>query len=168
MIVMNRFYSLTAAALLVFTVPVVQAQDVFFDYANLEEGAEVAKEADKFMLVYFFDPSSDSANVYDHIWRDPMVNRFVDKLAVPVSISMDSEAGQAFKARKKRGRRKAQDRAPGIYFLSETGRTLGVLRGALEGEEGIGQMMLMLGAAEYARHEDTNNMRRRPHRVRYW
>ncbi len=117
------------------------------------------------LLVYFYDPASGTADDYNHIWRDPLVTRFVDKLAVTVVISADSESGAAFMERRRRSRRKPDLREPGIYFFSETGRSLGVLRGNLAGEEGIGQLMMMLGAADYARHEGDDD---RVRRVRHW
>ena len=144
------------------------AQDAFFLHSNLEDGAAAAKEQDKLVMVYYYDAENGSADAYNHIWSDPLVARFVDKLAVPVVISSDSEAGEAFAGRKKKWRRsKSNPTDPGIYFFSDTGRTLGVLRGALDGQEGIGQMMLMLGAADYARHENKTD-RRRGRYMRYW
>ncbi len=143
------------------------AQESFFEFASFEEGLEVAKEQDKLVLVYFFDEEDSSADAYNHIWRDPLVTRFVDKLAVSVVISSASEAGEAFAYRNTRRKRKISPREPGIYFFSERGRTLGVLRGALDGQEGIGQMMLMLGAVDYARHENRNDEGRRRF-MRHW
>ncbi len=142
-----------------------QAQDAFFEFSTFDEGREAARDRESMLLVYFYDPESGSADDYNHIWRDPLVTRFVDKLAVTVVISADSEAGAAFMERRRRGRRKPELRAPGIYFFAETGRSLGVLRGNLAGEEGIGQMMLMLGAADYARHENNDDRWRR---ARHW
>ena len=159
------FATLLMAAVLVSS---AFAQDAFFLHSNLEDGSAAAKEQDKFVMVYYYDAESGSADAYNHIWSDPLVARFVDKLAVPVVISSDSEAGETFAGRKKKRRRSKSDPTePGIYFFSETGRTLGVLRGALDGQEGIGQMMLMLGAAEYARHESKNDRGRRRY-MRHW
>ena len=148
------------SAITLFSLP-AQAQDPFFVYDTFEEGLNAAQDQDRLVLVYFFDEESGSADAYNHIWSDPLVTRFVDELAVPVVISSGSEAGEAFAERKTRRRRKTEPRTPGIYFFSETGRTLGVLRGTLEGQQGIGQMMLMLGAADYARHENKPDQGRR-------
>ena len=115
---------------------------------------------------YYFDEEAGTADAYNHIWSDPLVTRFVDKLAVTAVIGSASEAGVAF-AEPKRKRRKAEAKSPGIYFFSETGRSLGVLRGALDGQEGIGQVMLMLGAADYARNESQDRKPRRYRHMRY-
>lgn len=138
-----------------------RAQDVFFDYSTFEEGIDAARAKDRLLLVYFYDAAAGTADDYNHIWADPLVQRFVDKLAVPVVISSDTEAGAAFMDRR---RRAPEVREPGIYFFSKTGRSLGALRGNLAGEEGIGQMMLMLGAADYARHENNDDKWRRKRR----
>lgn len=144
------------------------AQESFFQFSSLEEGVAAAKDQDKMVMVYYFDETSSTADAYNHIWNDPLVVRFVDKLAIPVVISSASEAGEAFvKRKKKRRRSKSDPTEPGIYFFSETGRTLGVLRGALEGQEGVGQMMLMMGAAEYARNENKDDRGRRRY-MRHW
>ncbi len=76
-----------------FTTP-AQAQDAFFEFSDFEEGREASRERDRMLLVYFYDPASGTADDYNHIWRDPLVTRFVDKLAVTVVISADSESGE--------------------------------------------------------------------------
>ncbi len=147
--------------LLVLPVAPVFAQDAFFEFSTAEDGFEAAKEREKLVVLYYFDSEAEGAVQYNHIWRDPLVNRFVDKLAVPVSVASGTEAEEALQKLKRKRRRKADPYTPGIYFFSSTGRTLGVLRGELDGQEGIGQFMLMLGAADYARHENKNDHGRR-------
>ena len=96
----------------------------------------------------------------------PLLFDRIERIAHPTDLGSASEAGVAF-AEPKRKRRKAEAKSPGIYFFSETGRSLGVLRGALDGQEGIGQVMLMLGAADYARNESQDRKPRRYRHMRY-
>ena len=137
------------------------AQQAFFEFSTAEDGFEAAKEREKLVVLYYYQEEGEGAVQYNHIWSDPLVNRFVDKLAVPVSVAVGTEAEEALQQLKRKRRRKADPYTPGIYFFSSTGRTLGVLRGELDGQEGVGQFMLMLGAADYARHENKNDHGRR-------
>ncbi|MEM8484162.1 MAG: hypothetical protein AAF564_01375 [Bacteroidota bacterium] len=155
---MKQIFSFVLLTL--FALPVL-AQDSFFEYGTAAEGFEAAKEDDKVVVLYYFDSESEGSVDYNHIWSDPLVTRFVDKLAVPVSIASGTEAEEALQNLKRKRRRKADPYTPGIYFFSSTGRTLGVLRGDLDGQEGIGQFMLMLGAADYARLENKHDNGRR-------
>ena len=142
---------------------VVQAQGVVFAYSSIEEGLEAAREQGKLAIVYFFDNTVPGGDAYASIWNDPLITRFVPNHAVTIAIDANSEDGAAFNERAKK-RLKGESTYPGIYFFTKTGRSLGVLHGNLQGQEGVGRVMMMLGAAEHASSEPQGRERYRRRR----
>ena len=139
-----------------------QAQRVEFAYLSMDEALQAARDQEKVVVVYYYDESAGGYDAFAHLWDDPMVGQFVGDLAVAVAIDAASEEGDAFRNHYER-RRKGDITAPGIYFFSDTGRSVGALHGDLEGERGVGRMMMMLGATTYVQKQKGG---RRPSRRR--
>ena len=145
---------------------VSMAQGVVFSYSSIAEGLEEARENDRVVIAYLFDESAGGFEAYSHLWSDPMIGRFAGDMAVAVAIDVAGDEGEAFR-RHVRRRNKGDDVAPGIYFFSATGRSLGALHGDLSGVEGVGRVMMMLGVADYASGESKGRRGRRYHRARW-
>ena len=122
-----------------------------------------AREQEKVVIAYYYDDATGGFEAYAHLWDDPMIGRFVGDLAVAIAIDAGSEEGAAFHEHVRR-RLESESIAPGIYFFSYAGRSLGALHGDLAGLEGVGRVMMMLGMAEYASGESKG---RRPYRTRW-
>ena len=128
----------------------VTAQNSPFEFTALEEGLEAARESEQIVLVYLYDEEGGGISAYNRIWADPLVDHYTKDLTVMIAIDAESEEGEAFvKHQKKRLGVKAN--APGVYFFSETGRSLGNVQGSLASPEAPGRILMALGAATYAR-----------------
>lgn len=145
------------------------SQGVDFSFTAIEDGFDAAREQEKLVIVYYYADDELGTAAYAHIWEDPLVTRFANDLAVPVAINENSEEGDAFAKQLRKRRKKSERTAPGIYFFSDRGRSLGALHGDLSGEEGVGRFLMMLGAAEYALDQKEDRRPRYYHPRRwYW
>ena len=128
----------------------VSAQDFSFEYTTLKDGLDAAKESDKIAMVYLYSAEHGGLDAYKHIWSHDLVQHYTEEFGVPVAIDADTDEGKEFIRHLKR-RLKVDANSPGIYFFSDTGRSLGNIQGTLAGAEAPGLVLMTLGAADYAR-----------------
>ena len=156
--------ALTSLALLLAVVfNPLAAQDADFEYITLKEGLDAAKENDKVVMVYLYSAENGGLDAYENIWAHPLVSHYSEEFGVLVAIDSDTEEGDDF-IRHLKKRLKVDADSPGIYFFSNTGRSLGNIQGPLTGSEAPGRVLMALGAADYARHDNP----RRYHRYSRW
>lgn len=135
------------------------AQDMVFDYATLQDGLDAARESDKLVMVFLHSEANGGIGAYDAIWAHPLTRHYIDDMVTKVAIDAASEEGEEFVRHLKR-RLKVDAANPGIYFFSNTGRSLINVQGPLTGSEAPGRVLLALGAADYAQHDDQRYTRR--------
>ena len=137
----------------------VLGQESLFPFTTLNEGLDTARESDRIVMVYLYGEEVGGFSVYDRMWSDPLVAHYVEEMVVGVAINVDSEEGESF-VRHLRKRIRTDAGTPGIYFFSDTGRSLGNVQGTLDNPEAPGRLLLALGAADYARHTGQRYSRR--------
>ncbi len=128
------------------------SQETRFDYMVMEEGLDAAREENKIVLVYLYGEEGGGFEAYDAIWEHPLVDYFIEDMTVMVAINQASEEGDDFVRHLER-RLRVDAGAPGIYFFSDTGRSLGNIQGPLDTAEAPGRVLMALGAADYARFD---------------
>lgn len=151
---------LTFTLIFIVTTPVYAQVEV--EELTFKESLKLAEEQDKIVILHFYQSQGDE---YRHLFQDPLVASHLNELAVTTQFAASSEAGEAFakpKRKRRRAKKSSEVREPGIYFFTAKGRLIGVLTGPLAGDEGVGKMMMMLGATQYAKHE--NKSRRHSYR----
>ena len=143
------------------------SQDLAFEYTTLKEGLDAARDAEKIAIVYLYSEEGGGLSAYDTIWDNELVNHYTQTLGVVVAINADAEEGDEF-VRHLKKRLKIEATSPGVYFFSDTGRSLGNVKGALDTPEAPGRVLMALGAADYARNADQGYTRHYGRRHGRW
>lgn len=159
------FYALLLA--LALAIQPAMSQDIIFEYTTLKEGLDAARDAEKIAIVYLYSEEGGGLSAYDAIWDDELVTYYTQELGVIAAINADTEEGDEF-IRHLKKRLRTEATSPGVYFFSDTGRLLGNVKGQMEGPEAPGRILLALGAADYARHDDQGYSRFHGRRYGRW
>ena len=164
---MKKFlYALLLA--LALAIQPAMSQDLAFEYTTLKGGLDAAREGEKLAIVYLYSEQGGGLSAYDTIWDHDLVNQFTREYGVLVAINADTEGGDEF-IRHLKKRLKTEATAPGVYFFSDTGRLLGNVKGTLDGPDAPGQILMALGAANYAKDDDQGYTRHyRPRHGRWY
>ena len=163
---MKKFLYVMLLALALAIQPAM-SQDIVFENTTLKEGLDAARDAEKMAIVYLYSEEGGGLSAYDAIWSNDLVYHYTQKLGVLAAINADSEEGEEF-IRHLKKRLKVEATSPGIYFFSDTGRSLGNVKGELDSPEAPGRILLALGAADYARNADQGYTRHYGRRYGRW